>query len=71
MSKKNTLNYPKSAAKGFFPGTQEQVRNNRGERAISVQAIEVQLYMQYVKLLFTYYFSWLLAHKIKTQLLNL
>ena len=24
MNKKNTLNYPKSASMGFFPGTQEQ-----------------------------------------------
>ena len=35
-----TLNYPKSAAMGFFPGTQEQVRNRRGKRAISVRATE-------------------------------
>ena len=45
MNKKNTLNYPKSAAKGFFQGTQERVRNSRGKRAISVRAIEVQLYI--------------------------
>ena len=45
MNKKNTLNYPKSAAKGFFQGTQERVRNSRGKRAISVRAIEVQLYV--------------------------
>ena len=45
MNKKNTLNYPKSAAMGFFfQGTQERVRNNRGKRAISVRAIEVLLY---------------------------
>ena len=44
MSKKNTLNYPKSAAIGFFLGTQERVRNSRGKRAISVRAIEVLLY---------------------------
>ena len=30
---------------GFFPGTQEWVRNNRGKRAISVRATEVLLYM--------------------------
>ena len=30
----------------FFQGTQEQVRNSRGKRAISVRAIEVLLYLQ-------------------------
>ena len=44
--KKIILNYPKSAAMGFFPGTQEQVQNSRGKRAISVRAIEVLLYLQ-------------------------
>ena len=44
MKKKNILNYPKSAAMGFFQGTQEQVRNSCGKQAISVQAIEVLLY---------------------------
>ena len=45
MKKENTLNYPKSAAMGFFLGTQEQVPRSRGKRAISVQAIEVLLYV--------------------------
>ena len=45
MNKKNTLNYPKSAAMGFFQGTQEGVRNSRGKRAISVRAIKVPLYI--------------------------
>ena len=40
---KVTLNYPKSAAMGFFQGTQERVRNSRGRRAISVRATEVLL----------------------------
>ena len=40
-----TLNYPKSAAMGFFLGAQERVRNSRGKRAISVLATEVILYM--------------------------
>ena len=31
---------------GFFLGTQERVRNNRGKRAISVRATEV-LYCSY------------------------
>ena len=31
MNKKKTLNDPKSAAMGFFQGTQEQVRNSRGK----------------------------------------
>ena len=44
MNEKNTLNYPKSAAMGFFQGTQERVRNSRGKRAISVRVIEVLLY---------------------------
>ena len=42
--RKITLSYPKSAAKGFFLGTQERVRNSCGKRAISVRAIEVLLY---------------------------
>ena len=43
MNKKNTLNYPKYAAMGFFLRTQKGVRNNRDKRAISVRAIEVLL----------------------------
>ena len=46
IKKKITLNYPKSAAKGFFLGTQERVRNSRGKRAISVRATEVLLYIE-------------------------
>ena len=46
MNKKNTINYPKSAAMCFFQGTQEWVRNSCGKRAISVRAIEVLLYLQ-------------------------
>ena len=38
------LNYFKSAAMGFFLGTQERVRNSHGKRAISVRATEVLLY---------------------------
>ena len=30
---------------GFFPGTQKRVRNTRGNRAISVGATEVPLYI--------------------------
>ena len=44
------LNYPKSAAKGFFLGTQEHVRNSCGKRAISVRATEVLLYMSFSRL---------------------
>ena len=37
MNKKDTLNYPKFAALGFFSqGTQERVRNGRGKPANSV-----------------------------------
>ena len=43
IKKKFTLNYLKSAAMGFFLGTQERIRNNRGKRAISVRATEVLL----------------------------
>ena len=43
VEKKITLNYPKSAATGFFQGTQERVRNSRDKRAISVRATEVLL----------------------------
>ena len=32
--KKNSLNYPKSAANGFFQMTQAQVRNSCGKRAM-------------------------------------
>ena len=43
--KKIALNYPKSAAMGFFQqGLKERVRNNHGKRAISVRATEVLLY---------------------------
>ena len=34
---------------GFFPGTQERVRNSRGKRAISVRATEVLLYILFVE----------------------
>ena len=40
-----TPNYPESAAMEFFRGTQEGVQNSRGKRVISVQAIEVLLYV--------------------------
>ena len=43
INKKITLNYPKSAAMGFFLGTQERVRNSRGKQAISVGDNEVLL----------------------------
>ena len=42
--KKNiTLNYPKSAATGYFLRDLGKVRNSRGKRAISVRATEVLL----------------------------
>ena len=44
IKEKITLNYPKSAATGFFPGTQEQVQNSTGKQATSVRAFEVLLY---------------------------
>ena len=44
MNKKNTLNYPKSAAMGFFPRDSKMSSSSRGKRAISVRAIEVLLY---------------------------
>ena len=47
LKKKIPVNYPKSAAKGFFLGTQERARNSHGKRAISVRAIEVLLYLGY------------------------
>ena len=43
IKRKVTLNYPKSATKGFFLGTQDQVRNSSGKRAVSVRATEVLL----------------------------
>ena len=46
LKKYITLNYRKSAAKEFFLGTQERLRNSRGKRGISVSATEVLLYLQ-------------------------
>ena len=44
INKNYTLNYPYSAAMGFFSqGTEGRVRKSRGKRAISVRAIEVLL----------------------------
>ena len=43
LKKKIILNCTKTAAMGFFQGTQDQVRNSGGKGAISVRAIEVQL----------------------------
>ena len=40
-----TPEYSKSAAIGFFLGSQERVRNSHGKRAISVRATEVLLYL--------------------------
>ena len=46
IKRKITLNYPKSAAIGFFYlGTQTRVQNSHGKRAIIVQATEVLLYI--------------------------
>ena len=56
IKKKTTLNYPKSAAMGFFLGTQERVRNSRGKRAISVRATKVLLNLVYKSVLFLIYF---------------
>ena len=42
--RKIDLNYLKSAAMGFFPGTQARVKNSHCKRAISVRAIEVLPY---------------------------
>ena len=45
--KKICLNYPRSAAIGFFSkGTQESVRNSRGKRATNVQATEGLQYLE-------------------------
>ena len=41
--KENHPKLAKSAAMGFFQGTQERVQNSRGNRAISVRAIEALL----------------------------
>ena len=46
MKKKNTLNYPKSAAKDFFPRDSRTRLQQRGKRAISVRAIEVLQYAE-------------------------
>ena len=49
LKKKITLNYPKYAAMGFFQGTHEGVRTSRSKRAISVRAIEVLQYLEFLK----------------------
>ena len=41
---------PNLQPRDFFLGTQERVRNSRGKRVVSVRAIEVLLYMQYMRL---------------------
>ena len=43
VNKKNTLNYPKSVAMGFFPRDSRMSSKQPGKRAISVRAIEVLL----------------------------
>ena len=48
IKQKITPYYSKSAATGFFLGTQERVRNSRGKRVISVRATEVLLYFVHV-----------------------
>ena len=62
MKTKNTLNYHKSAAIGFFQGTQERVRKSRGKRAISIRAIEVLLYIAFD--------SWNFVPQLLSQYLN-
>ena len=44
IKKKITLNYPKTAAMGYFLGIQERVWKSHGKRAISVRTTEVPLY---------------------------
>ena len=46
MKKKTVLNYPKSAAIGFFPRDSRTSSNSHGKRAISVQATGVLLYAE-------------------------
>ena len=48
MNRKNTLNYPKSEAMGFFQGAQERFRT------ASVRAIEILLYMPGISLVSNY-----------------
>ena len=48
IKKKITVNYPKSAAMGFFLGTQERFHDSLGKQAISVQAVEVLLYIEFI-----------------------
>ena len=45
IKNKISIHYLKSAAMGFFLGTQKRVRNSRGKRAVSVRATEVLLYL--------------------------
>ena len=48
QTKKISLEYHKSAAMGFFQGTQKRVRTSHGKRAISVRATEVLLYIYFI-----------------------
>ena len=50
IKKKITLDYSKSAAMGFFQGTQERVGNSRGKPVISVHATEGLLYQHHIYL---------------------
>ena len=57
IKKKITLKYPKSAAMGFFLGTQERVWNSHGKWAISVQASEPLLYVEFDSDMYLFFFS--------------
>ena len=57
IKKKIAINYPKSAAMGFFQVTQKRVRNSHGKRAISVRAIEVLLYLFFITFPSHYYLN--------------
>ena len=49
IKKKITLIVPNLKPRDIFLGTQARVRNSHGKRAISVQAIEVLLYVSIEK----------------------
>ena len=47
IKKKIIPDYSKSAAMGFFLGTQERARNSRGKRAISGSIVYINTFIQY------------------------
>ena len=65
IKKKITLNYSKSAAMGFFQGTQARIRNSRGKRATSVRSTESILYQNNKKMKKDHFLETLTVHFLR------